>query len=125
QCWEAVAIGSPFGVGLAAASFSHVVVTGMGGSAIGGDCARGLMEAFGTVPLIVTRDYNLPAFVGPQSLVVAMSYSGNTEETLSAFRQAKQAGAQRAVITSGGQLKALADAEAVPVAVVPGGQPPR
>jgi glucose/mannose-6-phosphate isomerase len=83
------------------------------------------MEASGTVPLLVNRDYDLPAFVGPHSLVVAMSYSGNTEETLSAFRQAKQAGAQRVAITSGGQLKALADAEDVRVAVVPGGQPPR
>ena len=60
----------------------QVVLTGLGGSAIGGDFARGYLEAYGTVPLIVNRDYTLPHWAGPQTLVIAASYSGNTEETL-------------------------------------------
>jgi glucose/mannose-6-phosphate isomerase len=126
QCREAVAIGEEFGnPGGIASDISQVVVTGLGGSAIGGDFARCLMEAYGSVPLTVNRDYDLPHSVGPESLVVALSYSGNTEETLSAYQMAREAHTRRAVITSGGQLKQLADEDSVPVALVPGGQPPR
>ena len=64
----------------------NVVITGLGGSAIGGDYARFVMEEFGSVPLYVNRDYTLPSWVGADTLVIAASYSGNTEETLSAFR---------------------------------------
>ena len=103
----------------------HVVVTGLGGSAIGGDFARCLMDEYGRVPLLVNRDYTLPDYVGPHTLVIALSYSGNTEETLSAYAEAKEAGAQIAVVTSGGKLHALAGADGYPVANVPGGQPPR
>lgn len=103
----------------------NVVVTGMGGSAIGGDFLRSLMEQYGSVPVCVNRDYTLPQFVGPQTLVLAVSYSGSTEETLAAWTEAGERGAQRAVVTTGGDLRARAEAERVPVALVPGGQPPR
>jgi len=83
------------------------------------------MEEFGSVALIVNRDYTLPRWVGPNTLVVAASYSGNTEETLNAYAQARELGAQRAVITSGGKLREMAEQDGIPVAVVPGGQPPR
>ena len=103
----------------------NVVVTGMGGSAIGGDFARALIEEYGTVPLIVNRDYTLPSWVDQHTLVVTMSYSGGTEETLSAFDAAKAKGAQIAVITSGGKIAELAKTNNLPFAIVPGGQPPR
>lgn len=64
---------------------SKVVILGMGGSAIGGDFVRRLAIAEGKVPVWVHRDYGLPAFVDDSTLVIASSYSGNTEETLSAF----------------------------------------
>lgn len=103
----------------------QVVLTGVGGSAIGGDFAQCLMNAYGTVPLIVNRDYTLPVWVSPDTLVMAASYSGNTEETLAAYEAAGMAGAQRAVITSGGKLLELAKKDAIPYVIVPGGQPPR
>ncbi len=126
QSREAVFIGKQFGPEPPdRAEVREVVVTGLGGSAIGGEFARCLMDAYGSVPLIVNRDYTLPHFVGPQSLVVATSYSGNTEETLAAYGAASAAGTQRAVVTSGGKLRALAEADGAPLAIVPGGQPPR
>ena len=64
---------------------SNVVILGMGGSAIGGDFVRRLALAGSKVPVWVHRDYGLPAFVAKNTLVIASSYSGNTEETLSAF----------------------------------------
>lgn len=126
QCREAAGI-SPVSSapGTVAKEIRQVVLTGLGGSAIGGDFARCLMEEVGSVPMIVNRDYTLPHWVGPHTLVIAASYSGNTEETVNAYAEAKAAGAQQAVITSGGKLRALAESDGVPIAIVPGGQPPR
>lgn len=125
QCRLAASIGSRFSVRPSADEIRQVVLTGLGGSAIGGDFVRVLMEELGSVPLIVNRDYTLPKWVGPNTLVVAASYSGNTEETVSAYLQAREVGAQRAVITSGGKLAKLAEEDKAPIAIVPGGQPPR
>ena len=125
QCRTANAIGATFGVGWRPGEIRQVVLTGLGGSAIGGDFVRALMEVYGSVPLIVNRDYTLPHWVGPQTLVVAASYSGNTEETLSAYAHAGALGAHRAVITSGGKLSEFSKRDGVPAAIVPGGQPPR
>jgi glucose/mannose-6-phosphate isomerase len=89
--------------------FQHILITGMGGSAIGGVLLAGLVADESRVPISVWRDYGLPAYVqGPDHLVVACSYSGNTEETLSTFREARKRGATTAAITTGGKLAALA-----------------
>ena len=80
------------------------VVAGVGGSAMGADLVGGITRQSLSVPLVVSRDYTLPAFVGPDSLVVCSSYSGGTEETLSAFRQAEKAGARIVLLGSGGEL---------------------
>jgi glucose/mannose-6-phosphate isomerase len=126
QCREAVQIGSQLKqTPVSSTEIHQVVLTGMGGSAIGGDFANSLMDHQGAVPLIVNRDYTLPRWVDPHTLVLAASYSGNTEETLAAYAAARASGAQIAVITSGGQLRERAVADGVPVALVPGGQPPR
>lgn len=83
----------------------HVLVAGMGGSAIGADLLAAYIEPFCSLPVIVLRDYTLPAWAaGEQTLVIASSHSGNTEETLSAFRQARTAGCQLFAITTGGSL---------------------
>ena len=63
-----------------------VIIAGMGGSAIGGDLLRTWADPVANAPIIVSRDYTLPNFVGPQDLVIASSYSGGTEETLAAFK---------------------------------------
>ncbi|MFH2027954.1 MAG: bifunctional phosphoglucose/phosphomannose isomerase [Nanoarchaeota archaeon] len=82
----------------------NVVVTGMGGSAIGGDLLKSYL-AKTDLPVFVNRDYNIPNFVNENTLVFAVSYSGNTEETLSAVQQAKEKNAKIIGITSGGRLE--------------------
>ncbi len=105
--------------------YTVALLTGLGGSAVGGDYVRAMFDAFGKIPFIVNRDYHLSSYVGPKTLVFATSYSGNTEETLSAYADAKKAGAQVVCVTSGGKLKEQALADGYPVITVPGGQPPR
>ena len=92
-----------------------VVILGMGGSAIGGDLARSLASSINKAFVFVNRDYDLPTFVDDKTLVIASSYSGNTEETLSAFGQALKTGCKKLAITTGGKLKALSDDACVPV----------
>ncbi|MFO7743088.1 MAG: bifunctional phosphoglucose/phosphomannose isomerase [Anaerolineae bacterium] len=117
QCtaaWEqSMRLALPSGYG----SVDHVTIAGMGGSAIGGALLKGLVVDECLLPITVVRGYTLPAFVeGPRSLVVACSYSGNTEETLSCFEQARARGARAAAVTTGGKLADLADEAGVPVA---------
>jgi glucose/mannose-6-phosphate isomerase len=104
---------------------SNVVIVGMGGSAIGGDIVRRLALAESKLPVWVHRDYGLPAFVDASTLVIASSYSGNTEETLSAFTKSLKTQAKKLVITSGGKLKHLAENEGIPAFVVDYQAPPR
>jgi len=126
QCREAVQIGADFCKDKQPARMvQNVVVTGMGGSAISGDMLRCLVEEYGDVPLIVHRDYSLPGYVGKDSLVIATSYSGNTEETLAAYAEARSRRARIICITSGGKLADKAQADGVPICYIPGGQPPR
>jgi glucose/mannose-6-phosphate isomerase len=107
------------------ARISNVVILGMGGSAIGGDMVRRLAMAESEVPVWVHRDYSLPAFVDDNTLVIASSYSGNTEETLSGFTESLGTGARKLAITSGGRLKDLAEKEGIPVYVIDYQAPPR
>jgi len=93
----------------------NITVAGMGGSAIGGDLAAALLADELKVPMTVHRDYGLPAYVGRDSLVIASSYSGNTEETLASFEQARKRGAKVLVLTTGGKLADLARASNYPV----------
>jgi glucose/mannose-6-phosphate isomerase len=81
-----------------------IVVAGMGGSAIGADLVRGLCADQLRVPLMVWRDHDLPAFVGPRTLIIASSNSGGTEETLSAVERALAVGAPVVGLTTGGRL---------------------
>ncbi len=102
-----------------------VVLAGLGGSAIGGDVVRSIVGDRLRVPFLVNRDYGLPAFVGPKVPVIASSYSGNTEETLSACRQAQGMRAPIICITSGGQLAELAQRDGWPLVLIPSGLQPR
>ena len=115
QCADAWAIAKAVQLPVEYARVDGVVVLGMGGSAIGGDLARTLVIDELAVPLQLVRDYNLPAFVGPNTLVVASSYSGNTEETLSAFQQALDRGCKGLVITAGGSLEQIAKSRSLPL----------
>jgi glucose/mannose-6-phosphate isomerase len=102
-----------------------LVVCGMGGSAIGGDLAAAVIGARALRPLRTVRDYALPAGIGPETLVLAASYSGNTEETLACFEAAGDAGAPRVALTTGGKLGEAARDGGVPVVGVPSGMQPR
>lgn len=94
----------------------QIVLCGMGGSAIGGDLVAALTAATAPVPFMVVRGYDLPAFVsGPETLVIASSHSGNTEETLVAAAHAQQRGARMLVITTGGKLAEFASAYGHPM----------
>jgi glucose/mannose-6-phosphate isomerase len=105
--------------------FSHIVIVGMGGSAIGGDFVRAVIGDQSPVPVIVNRNYTLPAFIGPQTLFIAVSYSGNTEETLQSIEAAHERASEIYVITSGGKLKGIAEKRGYPCVVIPSGQQPR
>jgi glucose/mannose-6-phosphate isomerase len=102
-----------------------VIVSGMGGSAIGGDILRSLALRALHVPYFVNRTYHLPGFIHDSTLLIAMSYSGNTEETLSAYNEARDHGAAIIAITTGGELAARAEADAVPIVRLPAGLAPR
>ncbi len=84
---------------------SNIVVCGMGGSAIGGDLLADLLRDKIDIPVFTNRDYELPSFVGEKSLVFISSYSGNTEETLSAYEKARKRTQNIICITSGGKVE--------------------
>lgn len=105
--------------------FRNVVITGMGGSAIGGDIIAAIAAAEAAVPIAVGRGYTLPACVNEQTLVIVSSYSGNTEETLSAFEEARARGARIMAITTGGALQGRCRGAQIPVVAIPAGLPPR
>jgi glucose/mannose-6-phosphate isomerase len=91
-----------------------IVVAGMGGSAIGADLLCGYSASISPFPVTVVREYDLPAWVqGPETLVIASSHSGNTEETLSAWAQAQARGCRLMAVTTGGKLESLAQQEGV------------
>jgi glucose/mannose-6-phosphate isomerase len=97
----------------------HVVVLGMGGSGIAGDVMVAVAGPFVPVPIVVVKSYDLPDFVGRGSLVYAISFSGNTEETVEAAGEAVNAGASLVAVTSGGELGRLAEEWGAPVVPVP------
>ncbi len=104
--------------------FSHIVVTGMGGSGIPGNLLQSVLHDC-KIPIVVHKDYTLPGFVNKNTLVFAISYSGNTEETLSSFKDAQKKRATIVALTSGGRLRELARDARIPLVVVPAGLPPR
>lgn len=95
----------------------QIVVTGMGGSPLAALLAKTWLNL--PVPLEIVREYNLPAYAGKQTLVIATSYSGNTEETLSALQEAESRHAKIGIITSGGKLLEIAKEKHYPYVVLP------
>ena len=94
-----------------------VVILAMGGSAIAGDFLRSLVALESPVPIFSHRDYELPLLVDGRTLLIASSYSGNTEEVLSCFERGLGTGAKKVVITGGGKLLTTARANGVPAFV--------
>jgi glucose/mannose-6-phosphate isomerase len=100
-----------------------VVVLGMGGSGIAGDIVAAVAGPFMPVPVVVAKSYELPAFVGEGTLVFAVSFSGDTEETVEATSEAAVQGAKIVVVSGGGELTRLAEAWGSPIVAVPDGIP--
>jgi len=123
--WKEAAAASIFSPPEEWRRFRSVVVAGMGGSAIAADVTATWLSRRWPVSIQVVRDYSLPLWVDKDTLFVACSYSGNTEETLSAWREAGERGMERAVITTGGELGEEADREGIPSITLAGGLPPR
>ncbi len=107
------------------AELDGVVLCGMGGSAISADLIRSWLAPELTVPLWVNRSYELPLSTGASTLVVVSSYSGNTEETLSAFAEARSRGCPLLAVSSGGEITRLARESGLPLLEIPAGMPPR
>lgn len=103
----------------------HVVTSGMGGSGIGSVIARTLISQNLQVPMAFSSDYRLPGWTNADTLVLCNSYSGNTEETLSAMQFALDRGCMVVCVTSGGKMLDIAKEKQLPVVVIPGGRPPR
>lgn len=103
----------------------NIVIAGMGGSALAALLAHVWLRSDIKIPFEVVRGYDLPSYVGHNTLVIASSYSGNTEETISSLEQAERAGAQLGVIASGGQLIDIASIDAMAHVQLPSGLQPR
>lgn len=102
-----------------------VVLAGMGGSALAGLLVRDWLGSRLTVPFEVVRGYDLPAYVDDHTLVIASSYSGNTEETISCLQQARDKFAQVAILASGGKLVEVAEHQSIAHIMLPTGTQPR
>ncbi len=97
----------------------NVVVVGMGGSGIAGDILLASAGAFMAVPAITVKSYTLPAFVGDGTLLFAVSFSGDTEETIEAAKEGSAQGAKVVIVTSGGELGRLGEAWGAPMVLLP------
>lgn len=102
-------------------STKKVCVTGMGGSAIVGD----LLDYFIEPETLVNRGYDLPASLAGNDLLIVVSYSGNTEETLSAAKEGYEDGLDLICISTGGQLEEFCGRKEIPFISIPGGYQPR
>lgn len=126
QCEEALGIGKRFAIPRSYfKGINKIVFLGVGGSAIGGDLIRDYLLGEIGVPIIVHRNYTLPEFVDRATLLFACSYSGDTEETLSAYKEGIKRKCRIIALTSGGSLKERTGKDGVPCVIIPGGLPPR
>ncbi|GCD80593.1 bifunctional phosphoglucose/phosphomannose isomerase [Schleiferia thermophila] len=106
-------------------AIKNVIITGLGGSGIGASMVQDLLSPHAEIPIIVNKDYHLPAFADENTLVIACSYSGETEETLAALAEAEEHSCEIAIITSGGTLLQMAKSKNYNYLQMPEGNPPR
>lgn len=122
---EALAIGRAAQLKPTSRKIENIVISGLGGSGIGGKIVSQIVADKAALPILCTSDYVLPAFVGPNTLVIISSYSGDTEETVAAMQEAVAKGAEIACVTSGGKIGAYAKEHGLNHIIIPGGNPPR
>lgn len=125
QMKEALAIGEAAKITPSVHPVHNVLITGLGGSGIGGTIAAEVVAGQCPVPVLVNKDYFLPSFVNEHTLVIVSSYSGNTEETVEAMEIAMKKNAKIVCVTSGGKIEEMARAKGLDLIMIPGGMPPR
>jgi glucose/mannose-6-phosphate isomerase len=104
---------------------ANIIITGMGGSAIGGDVLNSWFFDKLSIPLIINRDYSIPSFAGKNTLLIGVSYSGNTQETLDAIAEGLDRNCKIVCITSGGKLENFCIEYNLSMIKIPKGLPPR
>ncbi|MCX7610034.1 MAG: bifunctional phosphoglucose/phosphomannose isomerase [Ignavibacterium sp.] len=104
---------------------NNIIISGLGGSAIAGDLIKNFLKDELRIPLIVNRNYTLPIFANEKTLVICSSYSGNTEETLSAYNDALQRKCKIICLSTGGELEKLAFKNNIPFIQLKRGFQPR
>ncbi len=125
QCSEALRLGRDMTDMPSSEGLKRIAYIGMGGSAIGGDILRSLLEESAGMPISIHRSYRLPSLLNSGTLAVFASYSGNTEETLSALDDALYLGCRVIALTTGGALLEKARGYRFPAVIVPPGLQPR
>lgn len=116
---QAMEIGERATVTFSGPKYSNIVFSGMGGSGICGNLAQAYVADKLRVPVLVNKGYGLPAFIGPSTLFIASSFSGNTAETIAGVREAMEADASVGFVSSGGELLRIARQNNMPHLVVP------
>lgn len=122
---EAIKIGGEAKLKPSEKKINNVLICGLGGSGIGGTIISQIVADDANVSITINKDYKIPAFVNQNTLVIASSYSGNTEETLEMLEQSEKQGAEINCITSGGKLLEIAKEKGYNHIVIPEGYPPR
>jgi len=125
QMKEAIEIGKKINLQNDYSACTNIVVAGMGGSAIGGDVVKTIARLELTLPFYVNRNYLLPNWANEKTLVICSSYSGNTEESLSAYEDALKKGAMVCGISTGGKLSENIKSKGFDLIEIPGGLQPR
>jgi glucose/mannose-6-phosphate isomerase len=123
QLEEAVEIGRNATIQPASKNITHIYVAGLGGSGIGADFVSSFIQDECKLPFLVRKGYHVPAFVGPNTLAIASSYSGNTEETLISYDQIKNQGARIICVASGGKIIEKAKSDGFDFVQVPANWP--
>lgn len=125
QITKALEIGRKAKLTPAKEPIHNILISGLGGSGIGGTIAAELVASQCSAPIVVNKEYFIPSFVGPNTLVIICSYSGNTEETVQALGLAFAKKAKIVCITSGGKIKGFATEHNLDLIEIPAGMPPR
>ncbi|MFI5220388.1 MAG: bifunctional phosphoglucose/phosphomannose isomerase [Bacteroidia bacterium] len=125
QITEAIVIGEKAKFTQPKSKIRNVIITGLGGSGIGGSVIAQIIENEIKVPVAVNKDYFLPEYVNQNTLVIVSSYSGNTEETIQCFEMAIQKKAKICCVTSGGKALEMAEKKKIDRIIIPSGRPPR
>ena len=125
QIREAIKIGESIALKNNYNNINNIVVAGMGGSAIGGDVTRLILQNQLNVPMYISRNYTLPNWVDNSTLVICSSYSGNTEESLASFKEAQIKKAKIIAISTGGILTNQVNELGLDIVTIPKGLQPR